>query len=233
MRSECLLIVMRSMINVCSYVVGILFTTIGVLVIGVGLSYVGPRTEAVAAETAPGMVSPFARLDTSQIDDLRTPWVCPADQELVLWPEGAVRKTTPMVPAPGTCYVVPEESPDGGYPLPHSAWLDNSPLYSDGWLLLVDDMQHVVRWRKTTDEVIADHEPRELAAVQTVAHHRKVPGKPHHKTRCTAGKVRAEDGSCVPRKFYRHTPITGASQAICDALHKTRVPHKRWGHVCV
>jgi len=66
-----------------------------------------------------------------------------------------------------------------------------------------------------------------------VAHHRKAPGKPHHKTHCAAGKVRAEDGSCVPREFYRHAPITGASQAICDALRKRRVPDARYGHVCV
>jgi len=160
---------------------------------------------------------------------------------VTLLPEGAIAATTPMVSVRGPVTEdgqrgtvrIPEESPDGGYPLPYSAWLDNSPLYSDGWLLLVDDMQHVVRWRKTTDQVIADHEPRELTAVQTVAHHRKAPGKPHHRARCTAGKVRAEDGSCVPREFYRHAPITGASQAICDFLHKRRVPDARYGHVCV
>jgi hypothetical protein len=41
---------------------------------------------------------------------------------------------------------VPEESPDGGYPV---GWLDNSPTYSDGWTLLVNDSTTppVISWR--------------------------------------------------------------------------------------
>lgn len=40
---------------------------------------------------------------------------------------------------------MPEESPEGGYPT--GGWLDNSPHYSDGYTLLVDDSNNTISWR--------------------------------------------------------------------------------------
>lgn len=56
----------------------------------------------------------------------------------------ATPATTPTILFDGK--YVPEESPDGAPPV---GWLDNSPLYRDGWVLLVDDSQTppTVQWR--------------------------------------------------------------------------------------
>lgn len=54
----------------------------------------------------------------------------------VLVPDNEDSSTIPMV-------AIPQESPDGGYPI---GWKDNSPTYSDGWMLKVDDAKHTVKW---------------------------------------------------------------------------------------
>lgn len=149
---------MRSVINGALHVVGVIGAMVFVGAVSLGLSYVGPRTETVAGGTTQGMVSPLATLDTSQIDDLRGQGyiLTPDTGEVILVPGGAILETTPMVPVPSTAYVVPEESPDGGYPLGRSAWLDNSPLYSDGWVLLVNDSDHTITWRAPAEECTTD-----------------------------------------------------------------------------
>jgi hypothetical protein len=92
---------------------------------------------SVTPDNTPGnnIFNENATLDNSQItysDD--TPVILPSDATTV----------TPCILLNGT--YVPEESPDGGYPI---GWLDNSPTYSDGWTLLVDDSTSppVISWR--------------------------------------------------------------------------------------
>jgi hypothetical protein len=66
----------------------------------------------------------------------------------ILLPTNAPLDTTPL-----TCQTtehevivcMPEESPDGGHPT--GEWLDNSPTYSDGYTLLVDDSNNTISWR--------------------------------------------------------------------------------------
>jgi hypothetical protein len=149
---------MRSVINGALHVIGVIGAMVFIGAVSLGLSYVGPRTAAVAAGTTQGMVSPYATLDMSQIDDLRGQGhiLAPDTGELILVPGGAIIETTPMVNVPDTAYWVPEESPDGGYPLGRSAWLDNSPLYSDGWVLLVNDSDHTITWRAPAEECTTD-----------------------------------------------------------------------------
>jgi hypothetical protein len=65
----------------------------------------------------------------------------------VLVPDNEDSSTIAMV-------AIPQESPDGGYP---TGWKDNSPTYSDGWTLLVDDAQHTVKW------VAPTHKSRKVA----------------------------------------------------------------------
>lgn len=80
-------------------------------------------------------VNPCADLDTSQIDYADdAPVILPTDNKVI----------TPTILLDGT--YVPEESPEGGSPV---GWLDNSPTYSDGWTLLVDDSTTppVISWR--------------------------------------------------------------------------------------
>lgn len=146
---------MRSVINGALHVVGVIGATVFIVAVSLGLSYVGPRTEAVAAGTTQDMVSPFATLDTSQIDDLRGQPV-PSDLEVILLPEGYALETTPMVPVPGTLLVIPEESPDGGHVVPVAQWPYDGPLYSDRWVLLVDDLKHTVTWRAPVEECTTD-----------------------------------------------------------------------------
>jgi hypothetical protein len=90
-------------------------------------------TSATPDET-PGrdIFNPNATLDNSQItysDD--TPVILPSDTTTI----------TPTVLLNGT--YVPEESPDGGYPV---GWADNSPVYSDGWMLQVNDRTGITSW---------------------------------------------------------------------------------------
>lgn len=54
--------------------------------------------------------------------------------EAILIPDNTRLDTTPVVLLDNV--YVPEESPEGGHP---KQWLENSPEYSDGWVLLVDD----------------------------------------------------------------------------------------------
>lgn len=46
----------------------------------------------------------------------------------------------------------PRRSPGGARVLPRSQWLDNSPLYRDGYVWLVDDTAHTTSWRKLTED---------------------------------------------------------------------------------
>jgi hypothetical protein len=81
------------------------------------------------------LVSPIAYTQTE----------CPVEPVLpITIPTDANPATTPITYFQGS--YVPEESPDGGYPV---EWLDNSPTYSDGWTLLVDDSTSppVISWR--------------------------------------------------------------------------------------
>jgi hypothetical protein len=114
---------------------------------------VGTLTYAQPLDETPGrnIFRADAQLDASAIDDQRTTGV-PSWAEILLLPEGSAIETTPMVPVPGTRYVVPDESPDGGYVLRPVAWLDNSPLYSDGWLLRVDGERDTVSWRAPQED---------------------------------------------------------------------------------
>ena len=84
-------------------------------------------------------VNPCAHLDTSQID-----WE--TDNVPIILPTDANPGTTPVIMLDGT--YVPEESPDGGYPVD---WADNSPVYSDGWMLQVNDSTNTIQWIAPTD----------------------------------------------------------------------------------
>src|SRR6476661_3725614 len=77
-----------------------------------------------------------APLDTTQIDDQRS---TEKDYPVIL-PTGT-NVVTPTVLQDGT--YIPEESPDGGH---FAKWLDNSPAYSDGWVLQVNDSTHTTQW---------------------------------------------------------------------------------------
>jgi hypothetical protein len=48
-----------------------------------------------------------------------------------------------------------------------------------------------------------------------------------------AATVQAEDGTQVAPSFYDRTTTTGATQARCDYLGKTRVTDPTYGHRCV
>lgn len=54
--------------------------------------------------------------------------------------------TTPLTCTGTEAQIVcmPEESPEGGYP---TGWADNSPTYSDGWMLQVNDSTNTISWR--------------------------------------------------------------------------------------
>lgn len=86
---------------------------------------------AVAATTLLGPTqsdpTPAASIETAQC---------------VHFPTGYNPNTTPMVLVDG-CYI-PDESPDGGYPT--GTYEDNSPVYTDGWMLLVNDQTHEILW---------------------------------------------------------------------------------------
>jgi hypothetical protein len=69
--------------------------------------------------------------------------------ESVLIVEGQSPDTTPVVRVTfpnGHDIWIPEEDPSGGHPTQARAWLDNSPLYSGGWLLQVNDVTGTVQW---------------------------------------------------------------------------------------
>jgi hypothetical protein len=46
----------------------------------------------------------------------------------------------------------PRRSPHGARVLPRSRWLDNSPVYRDGYVWLVDDMKHTTSWRRLAED---------------------------------------------------------------------------------
>jgi hypothetical protein len=85
------------------------------------LSKMPPNSHTVDCADIPGW----------QTDD--TPVILPTDNNVV----------TPTILLNGV--YVPEESPDGGYPI---GWADNSPVYSDGWMLQVNDSTSppITRW---------------------------------------------------------------------------------------
>jgi hypothetical protein len=82
------------------------------------------------------LVSPIAQ--SCIVDDVPQ-WAL--DTPTIL-PDFANPNTTPVAMLDGV--YVPEESPDGGYPV---GWLDNSATYSDGWTLLVNDSTGITSWR--------------------------------------------------------------------------------------
>jgi hypothetical protein len=89
---------------------------------------------SVTPDNTPGnnIFNENATLDNSQIDySDDTPVILPSNTTTI----------TPTVLLNGT--YVPEESPDGGYPV---GWLDNSPVYSDGWMLQVNDRTGITSW---------------------------------------------------------------------------------------
>jgi hypothetical protein len=100
-----------------------------------------PKVQAQVAintpDNTPGrnIFNPDAPISMDQIDYADdTPVILPTDNKVI----------TPTILLDGT--YVPEESPDGGSPV---GWADNSPTYSDGWTLLVDDSTTppVISWR--------------------------------------------------------------------------------------
>lgn len=121
------------------------------------------------AQPADGMFNPDAKLDTSQIDVITpqeddapacwieesgTPQNGPAwkmdqyDTEVPCDEKGRpiLLPTDADTPTPTILYSgvwVPEESPEGGYP---THWRDNSPAYSDDWMLQVNDSTHTIQW---------------------------------------------------------------------------------------
>jgi hypothetical protein len=102
-----------------------------------GKDGISVSADAYTTDNTPGnnIFNENATLDNSQIDYTDdTPVILPSDATTV----------TPCILLNGT--YVPEESPDGGYPV---GWLDNSPTYSDGWTLLVNDntTPPVISWR--------------------------------------------------------------------------------------
>lgn len=201
------------MVNLVQYSIGAIGVVIFVIANLYGLStIVQTNTVAVSVADVQDMgrarINPAATLDTSRIDDLRGQgYTLAADSgELILVPGGAVLETTPMVTVPGTAYVIPEESPDGGWPLPRSAWLDNSPLYSGGWLLLVDDVQHAVTWRAPAVECGGDMDcvtkrPHVIPDGRTVAAYWSAWDVPHFPTagNCTSvdWQLGGEDGGPI------------------------------------
>lgn len=90
-------------------------------------------TYSASAPTGHIIFNPQATLSTDQIDY--------APPTKVILPTEQPKYGTPTVLLDGI--YVPEESPDGGYP---THWRDNSPEYSDGWMLQVNDTLHITRW---------------------------------------------------------------------------------------
>ena len=70
----------------------------------------------------------------------------------ILLPTGANPETTPLTCVTTqhsntqTTVCLPEEDPSGGYVTQPRMWLDNSPLYSGGWMLQVNDKTKEVTW---------------------------------------------------------------------------------------
>jgi hypothetical protein len=94
-----------------------------------------------------------APVDSTQIDYVTAPMASELDysKESVIVPEGQNPDTTPVVLIDGVW--IPEESPEGGYP---TGWADNSPTYSDGWLLQVNDTSGEILWLSPDDRQDSD-----------------------------------------------------------------------------
>jgi len=70
-------------------------------------------------------------------------------KDVVYLAEGQNPDTTPVVKVQnvkGEEVWIPEEDPNGGSPTQSRMWLDNSPLYSGGWMLRIDSNTGVVQW---------------------------------------------------------------------------------------
>lgn len=108
--------------------------------------------------------------------------------ESVLIVEGQNPDTTPVVEVTfpnGAQIWIPEEDPSGGHVT--RVWLDNSPLYSGGWLLQVNGETGVTRWidvheRLTLNDDEQDAPEAVQTTVQTVAHVSALPAQPHRFT---------------------------------------------------
>lgn len=95
------------------------------------------HVETYVPDQTPGhnIFNDTAQLDTAQIDT-----ILPTDTV-----ENGTE--TPLVEFDGV--MIPEESPEGGHP---DSWADNSPIYSDGWMLQVNDTTHITSWIAPTQD---------------------------------------------------------------------------------
>jgi hypothetical protein len=100
----------------------------------------GAQSTSTKTDTAPE-ITPVVEA-TTDTEKASCGSLAPTAQ--VLMPDDANPITTPIVGVDD--YLIPEESPDGASPLPHDMWLDNSPLYEDGWLLFVNDSNDTIKW---------------------------------------------------------------------------------------
>lgn len=71
---------MQRAFNIVGHIVGLIGALSFVALISAGLTYVQPKTEAVAGECLPagGMFNPCATLDMAQVDDMRPTLTTPA-----------------------------------------------------------------------------------------------------------------------------------------------------------
>jgi hypothetical protein len=71
---------MQRALNIVGHIVGLVGALFCIMAISAGLTYVQPKTEAVAGECLPagGMVNPCATLDTAQVEDMRPALTTPA-----------------------------------------------------------------------------------------------------------------------------------------------------------
>lgn len=75
-----------------------------------------------------------------EAEDLSSDWIRTVSVPYLI-PTEANPTTTPVVWFQSAW--VPEESPEGGHP---DGWADNSPTYSDDWMLQVNDSTHTIQW---------------------------------------------------------------------------------------
>ena len=133
--------------------------------------------------------------------------------ESVIVPEGQNPDTMPVTKVhtlDGAEIWIPEEDPSGGHPTQARMWLDNSPLYSGGWLLQVNDVTGSVQWIDVQERLTLDDEATPATAqtaVQTVAftstrkHHQPAEDSPRFNC------ARHGNHVCGPR--YPHDPRAG------------------------
>ena len=111
------------------------------------------------AEVAHAAMAPTCEAGSHQVAGQCTPDPAPGAApiastldyatESVLIVEGQNPDTTPVVKVTfpnGAQIWIPEEDPSGGHPTQARMWLDNSPLYSGGWLLQINEETGVTQW---------------------------------------------------------------------------------------